>query len=157
VKRPNYLILGATGVVGRALCERLAKRGASLLLGRRDPEKLNALAAATGGKACPGDARDAAAVERAVAQAVRRYGRLDGAVNLVNLIESIVSEPAHSPHSGDENERVAVNLGSALHLVRCAAKALRGEGGSIVLVLPTTATSGGVDHEAIAAAESGVK
>ena len=155
--RPSYLILGSTGAIGRVLCERLAKRGASLVLGGRDPERLNELAAATGGKACPGDARDAATVERAVAQAVERYGRLDGAVNLVNLIESILFEPAHPPHSEDGNERIAVNLSPAFHLVQCAAKALRGEGGSIVLLSPTTATSGRVNQEAIAAAEAGVK
>jgi NAD(P)-dependent dehydrogenase (short-subunit alcohol dehydrogenase family) len=144
-------------VIGRVLCERLAKRGASLVLGGRDPEKLNELAATTGGKACPGDASHAAAVERAVAQAVQRYGRLDGAVNLVNLIGSILSEPAHPPRSEDGNEQVAVNLSPALHLVQYASKALRGQGGSIVLVSPTTATSGRVNHEAIAAAEAGVK
>jgi NAD(P)-dependent dehydrogenase (short-subunit alcohol dehydrogenase family) len=157
VKRPSYLILGATGVIGRVLCDRLSRRGASLVLGGRDPEKLNQLAAATGGMACPGDARDAAAVERAVAQAVHRCGRLDGAVNLVNLIESILFEPAHSPHSEDGNERVAGNLSLAFHLVQCAAKAMWGEGGSIVLVSPTTADSERVNHEAIAAAEAGVK
>jgi NAD(P)-dependent dehydrogenase (short-subunit alcohol dehydrogenase family) len=157
VTRPSYLILGSTGVVGRVLCERLAKRGVSLVLGGRDPKKLNELAVATGGEACAGDARDGATVERAVAQAVERYGRLDGAVNLVNLIESSLLEPAHSPQSEDENERVAVNLRPAFHLVHCAAKALRGEGGSIVLVSPTTATSGTVNREAITAAEAGVK
>ena len=157
MKRPSYLILGATGVIGRVLCERLSRRGASLVLGGRDPEKLNQLAAATGGMACPGDARDAAAVERAVAQAVHRYGRLDGAVNLVNLIESILFEPAHSSHSEDRSERVAVNLSPARHLVQYAAKALREEGGSIVLLSPTTAVLERVNHEAIAAAEAGVR
>ena len=157
MKRPSYLILGSTGAIGRALCQRLAKRGVSLVLGGRDPKKLNELAAATGGRPCPGDARDAATVERAVAQAVERYGRLDGAVNLVNLIEFSLFEPAHSPQSEDGNERVALNLRPAFHLVHCAAKALRGEGGSIVLVSPTTANSGTVNREAIAAAEAGVK
>jgi NAD(P)-dependent dehydrogenase (short-subunit alcohol dehydrogenase family) len=134
----------------------MAKRGASLVLGGRDPKKLSELAAATGGEACPGDAREAATVERATAQAVERYGRLDGAVNLVNLVESSLVEPAHSPHSEDGNERVAVNLRPAFHLVQCAAKAMLGEGGSIILVSPTTATSGRVNHEAVAAAEAGL-
>lgn len=152
--RSSYLILGSTGVIGRVLSERLAKRGASLVLGGRDPEKLNELAAVTGGKACPGDARDAATVERAVAQAAERYGRLDGAVNLVG---PILFEPAQSPQSVDGNERVAVNLRPTFHLVDCAAKALREEGGSIVLVSPTTATTGTVNREAIAAGEAVVK
>jgi NAD(P)-dependent dehydrogenase (short-subunit alcohol dehydrogenase family) len=63
VTTPIYLVLGSTGGIGRVLCERLAKSGASLVLGRHDPEKLNELAARTGGEVCPGDARDATAVE----------------------------------------------------------------------------------------------
>jgi len=88
----TYLVLGSTGGIGRVLCERLAKRGASLVLGGRDPEKLNDLAERTGGEVCPGDARDATAVDEAVAHAVERFGRLDGAVNLVG---SILLKPAH--------------------------------------------------------------
>jgi NAD(P)-dependent dehydrogenase (short-subunit alcohol dehydrogenase family) len=127
------------------------------VLGGRDPKKLHELAAATGGEAYPGDARDTATVERAVAQAVQRYGRLDGAVNLVNPIGSTIPEPARSPHLESANERVAVDLSPAFHLVQWASKALRGNGGSIVLVSPTIAISGRVNHEAIAAAEAGVK
>jgi len=40
---PTYRILGSTGGIGRVLCERLTKRGASIVLGGRDPEKLNEL------------------------------------------------------------------------------------------------------------------
>jgi NAD(P)-dependent dehydrogenase (short-subunit alcohol dehydrogenase family) len=157
VAQPSYLILGSTGVIGRALCARLARRGCSLVLGGRDPEKLNELASATGGRACPGDARDAATVERAIAQAVERYGRFDGAVNLVNLIGSSRFEAAHSPKSGFWSERVAENLRPAFHLVHCAAKALREGGGSIVLVSLPAAASGTLDHEAIAVAAASVK
>jgi NAD(P)-dependent dehydrogenase (short-subunit alcohol dehydrogenase family) len=124
------------------------------VLGGRDPEKLNELAAATGGEACPGDARDAATVERAVAQAVERYGRLRGAVNLVG---PILFGAEHSPHSEDRSARIAVNLNPAFHLVHCAAKAMRGEGGSIVVVSPSTAAFGGASREAIATAEAGIK
>jgi NAD(P)-dependent dehydrogenase (short-subunit alcohol dehydrogenase family) len=151
---PTYLILGSTGGIGRALCEQLAKRGAALVLGGRDPDRLSELAAATGGEACPGDARDAAAVEAAVARAVERFGRLDGAANLVG---SILLKPAHLTKPEEWNEVIATNLGSAFHLVRSAAKALRGGGGSIVLVSSAAARTGMVNHEAIAAAKAGVE
>jgi NAD(P)-dependent dehydrogenase (short-subunit alcohol dehydrogenase family) len=67
---PSYLVLGSTGGIGRVHCQRLAKRGASLVLGGRDPEKLDELAARTRGEVCPGDAREATAVDEAVALAV---------------------------------------------------------------------------------------
>jgi NAD(P)-dependent dehydrogenase (short-subunit alcohol dehydrogenase family) len=102
---PTYLVLSATGGIGRVLCERLAKRGASLVLGGRDPEKLNALAAQTLGKVSAGDASDAGAVEGAVARAVERFGRLDGAVNPVG---SILLKPAHLT-STEEWEEVIVS------------------------------------------------
>jgi NAD(P)-dependent dehydrogenase (short-subunit alcohol dehydrogenase family) len=151
---PTYLVLGATGGIGRVLCERLTKRGASLVLGGRDPEKLSELAAKTGGEVCPGDAREATAVDEAVALAVERFGRLDGAVNLVG---SILLKPAHLTKPDEWNEVIATNLGSAFHLVRSVAKVLRGAGGSIVLVSSAAARTGMVNHEAIAAAKAGVE
>jgi len=54
---PTYLVFGSTGGIGRVLCERLAKRGASLVLGGRDPGKLSELAARTAGEVCPADRR----------------------------------------------------------------------------------------------------
>jgi NAD(P)-dependent dehydrogenase (short-subunit alcohol dehydrogenase family) len=150
----SYLILGSTGGIGRVLCERLAKRGASLLLGGRDPERLMDLAARTGGEAFPGDVREASTVEQAVARAVERYGRLDGAVNLVG---SMLLEPAHLTRPDEWDEVVATNLGTASHLVRVVAKALREHGGSIVLVSSAVARAGMAGHGAIASAKAGVE
>ena len=89
---PTYLILGATGGMGQALCERLSKRGASLLIGGRDPVRLEELSQRTGAESLAGDARDPLAIDRAVACTVERFGRIDGAVNLVG---SLLLKPAH--------------------------------------------------------------
>ncbi len=150
----TYLVLGSTGGIGRVLCERLAKSGASLVLAGRDAEKLDQLAAQTGGEVCLGDARDPAAVERAVTRAVERFGRLDGAVNLVG---SLLLKPAHLTTPEEWNDVIATNLGSAFNLVRSAAKVLGGKGGSLVLVSSAAARTGMVNHEAIAAAKAGVE
>ena len=101
------LILGSSGGIGHVLCERLAKRGASLVLGGRDPEKSGELAAKTGGAVYPGDARDATAAEQAVTHAVERFGRLDGAVNLVG---SILLKSAHLTKPGERNEVIATTV-----------------------------------------------
>jgi NAD(P)-dependent dehydrogenase (short-subunit alcohol dehydrogenase family) len=149
---PSYLVLGSTGEIGRVLCERLARRGASLVLGGRDMEKLDRLAARTGGEVCPGDARESATVERALALAIERHGRLDGAVDLVG---SVLTEPAHPPSFEEWSDLVTANVGAAFHFVGCAAKALRREGGSIVLLSPSAAGDGSVGPEAIATAKVG--
>lgn len=149
-----HLVIGATGGIGEALCERLAKRGDSLLLAARDAERLGALAERTGGEPFPTDARDPSSVDAAVARAVERFGRLDGAVNLVG---SILLKPAHLTRPAEWDEVVAVNLGSAFHLVRGAIPALRKAGGSVVLMSSAAAGVGLVNHEAIAAAKAGVE
>jgi NAD(P)-dependent dehydrogenase (short-subunit alcohol dehydrogenase family) len=151
---PTYLILGATGGMGQALCERLSERGASLLIGGRDAGRLEELSKRTGAELLAGDARDPLAVERAVARTVDRFGRIDGAVNLVG---SLLLKPAHLTRPEEWNDVVATNLGTAFHLVRAAAKQMRGPGGSIVLVSSAAAQTGLVNHEAIAAAKAGVE
>ena len=151
---PTYLILGATGGMGHALCERLSKRGTSLLIGGRDPERLEALARRTGAEALAGDARGPLAVDLAVERTVERFGRIDGAVNLVG---SLLLKPAHLTKAEEWEDVIATNLGSAFHLVRAATRAMRGNAGSIVLVSSAAARTGLVNHEAIAAAKAGVE
>ena len=151
---PTYLILGATGGMGQALCERLSKRGAALMIGSRDAARLEALSERTGAEFLAGDARDPLAIDEAVAHTVERFGRIDGAVNLVG---SLLLKPAHLTKAEEWDDVVATNLGSAFHLVRAAAKAMRGQGGSIVLVSSAAARTGLVNHEAIAAAKAGIE
>lgn len=151
---PTYLVLGASGGIGGVLCDRLAKRGAQLVLGGRDPERLGELAERTGGHALAGDARDGAVVEQAVAETIERFGRIDGAVNLVG---SLLLKPAHTTRPEEWSDVIETNLGSAFHLVRAAAKAMRSGGGAIVLTSSAVARTGMVNHEAIAAAKAGVE
>jgi NAD(P)-dependent dehydrogenase (short-subunit alcohol dehydrogenase family) len=149
-----HVVLGASGAVGSALARRLAGRGARLVLGGRDAAALDALAAETGGLACPGDATAPEAAERAVALARERYGRLDGAANCVG---SVLLKPAHLTKDDEFTAVLATNLWSAFHLVRAAVKAMDGDGGSIVLVSTAAARTGLPNHEAIAAAKAGVE
>jgi NAD(P)-dependent dehydrogenase (short-subunit alcohol dehydrogenase family) len=148
------VVLGASGAIGSALARRLARRGARLVLGGRDAAVLEALAAETGGLACPGNATLPEAAECAVALARERFGRLDGAVNCVG---SVLLKPAHLTKDDEFAAVLATNLWSAFHLVRAAAKAMDGDGGSIVLVSTAAARTGLPNHEAIAAAKAGVE
>jgi NAD(P)-dependent dehydrogenase (short-subunit alcohol dehydrogenase family) len=154
VNAPVYVIVGATGGIGVALSERLAERGAGLVLAARRPGPLQALAERTGGIAHALDARESGAVDGAFELARETWGRVDGAVHLVG---SILLKPAHLTSPEEWRDVLATNLDSAFHLVRSAVRALRAGGGSVVLVSTAAARVGLANHEAIAAAKAGVE
>ncbi|MDX1421158.1 MAG: SDR family oxidoreductase [Rubricoccaceae bacterium] len=151
---PVYLVLGASGGIGSVVARRLADRGARVVLAAPASDRLDALAAETGGLAHPLDATRFEDVQAAVDRAVEAHGQLDGAANLVG---SILLKPGHLT-SGDEfAETLQLNLWTAFHLVKAAAKAMYKTGGGIVLMSSVAAGLGLPNHEAIAAAKGGVE
>ena len=149
----SYVILGATGGVGSALCERLAGSAAQLVLGGRDGQRLEQLAHTTGGHPFTLDATLPVQVEACVQAAVERYGHLDG---IVNCVGSLLLKPAHLTSDDEWAATLGVNLTSAFAAVRAGARAMMRSGGSIVLLSSAAARIGLANHEAIAAAKSGV-
>ncbi|MFH9064901.1 SDR family oxidoreductase [Streptomyces coeruleorubidus] len=83
----TLLVTGATGRLGEATVRCLAHRGDQLLLTGRNENRLAELAAAFGGSGTvgtlPADATEPAGAQQAAAEAVHRFGRLDGLVHLV--------------------------------------------------------------------------
>ena len=80
------LVTGASRGIGRAIARALAARGATVLLGARDQERLAATVSeivAEGGQALalPLDVADRASVEAAFAAIAKAHGRLDHLVN----------------------------------------------------------------------------
>src|SRR5271157_305806 len=150
----GFLVLGATGGIGSAVCSLLVARGDSVLAAGRDPEKLAYLRANQHGvTAIEADARDPGAVARAVVAAAELTGSLDGVVNCVG---SILLKPAHLTSVEEWQATLDVNLSTAFLAVKYGAKALGGRGGSIVLVASAAAQVGLANHEAVAAAKAGV-
>jgi NAD(P)-dependent dehydrogenase (short-subunit alcohol dehydrogenase family) len=151
---PVHLVLGAAGGIGSALARRLAAGGARLVLAGRSAPALESLGAELGADTLVVDATRFDEVDRAVALAVERHGRLDGAANCVG---SLLLKPAHLTRAEEFAEVVAQNLASAFGLVRAAARAMMETGGgSVVLVSSAAARAGLANHEAIAAAKAGV-
>jgi len=150
---PGYVVLGATGGVGSVLCERLVASGAQLVLGGRDGQRLEQLAQRTGSHPFTLDATVPTQVEACAQAAVERYGRLDG---IVNCVGSLLLKPAHLTSDDEWAATIAANLTSAFAAVRAGARAMMRTGGSIVLVSSAAARIGLPNHEAIAAAKSGV-
>jgi short-subunit dehydrogenase len=91
-----YVVFGATGGIGSSLAELLAAQpGARLLLSGRSAEKLAALQSDVAAAAAAGDAEvataaadplDVQAVDQVIAEAVQRYGRVDGVANCVGSV-----------------------------------------------------------------------
>lgn len=146
-------VIGAGGGVGKALCARLASRGAKVIGVGRNAERLSAVADHCLSTASL-DATDPQAVADAVAKTVDEHGRLDGAVNLAG---SILLKPAHSTSPDEFRQTIEQNLMTAFHLVRAVAQPMsRNGGGSVVLMTSAVAEHGYPAHEAISAAKAGV-
>jgi len=150
---PVYIVLGASGGIGSSVSRKLAARGASLVLGAPDSDRLASLAQETGGHIKVIDATQLEDVESIVAQAIAQYGRLDG---IVNCVGSILLKPAHLTSLEEYRQTLSLNLDSAFFVVKSAARAMFKTGGSIVLCSSAVARTGLVNHEAIAAAKAGV-
>ncbi len=139
--------------MGTALVRRLATSGARLVLTSRRPDALATLAAEVDGRAVMADASSFDDLDRAVAEATRWTGRLDG---IVNCAGSILLKPAHLTSADDLAAVLGANLVTAFATVRAGAAAMRQAGGSIVLISSAAAAIGLPNHEAIAAAKAGV-
>jgi len=150
---PVYVLIGATGGIGSAVAHRLADNGAHLVLGARTEADVQALADKTGGDAVSLDATEFDAVQDIVGHAVDTYGQLDG---IVNFAGSILLKPAHLTSVDEYREQVRLNLDTAFNTVKAASRPLMRNGGSIVLMTSAVARTGLKNHEAIAAAKSGV-
>lgn len=150
----SYIVFGAYGGVGSALCHRLAKKGASLLLAGRDEVRLAGLASEIGAQTFALDATNLRQVEACVKQAVELFGQLDGVANCVG---SLLLKPAHLTSEEEWDTTIATNLKSAFAVVRAAAITMAQRGGSIVLVSTAAARIGLPNHEAISAAKAGIE
>jgi len=132
------LVAGAGGGIGGAGAEGLAREGAAVVCADIEAAAAEATAAriqATGGRviAMALDVRDRAAVDAAVAAAVREFGRLDVLLDCAGV--------SHGRNFLDldhgEWERVmSVNLTGMFHLGQAAARQMvrQGGGGSIINV-----------------------
>ena len=150
----SFVVLGAYGGVGEALCRRLVRRGARLLLAGRDPERLARLAAEVEGEAFTLDATQPGQVEACLRRAADAFGRIDGVANCVG---SFLLKPAHAITDQEWSAMLATNLGSAFAAVRAAGLVMAEHGGSVVLVSSAAARIGLANHEAISAAKAGIE
>ncbi len=147
-----FVILGASGGIGRGIASALAADGAKLVLAGRSLDKLYPLADELGATAHEVDASSFAEVEALLTESRERHGRVAGVVNAVG---SILLKPAHLTSEAELAETLRLNLQTAFAAVRAAARTMT-EGGSVLLFSSSAAEVGLPHHEAIGAAKGAV-
>ena len=149
----SYVVLGGTSCVAKALAQRIRAAGGNLLLTARNESSASDLSEQFACETAIAGADDSASIDRAVQLAVERFGRIDG---VVNCIGSVLLKPAHLTTDKEWHDTLTTNLTSSFFLIRAAVKAMRQDGGSIVLISSAAAQIGLANHEAIAAAKAGI-
>lgn len=150
----SYLIIGAGGGIGGAVARQLSAADANLVLMGRTEEALSQLSAEIGGEVMMGDAAQFDAVENAMKRCVEVFGKIDGVLNGAG---SILLKPAHLTTIDELQAVIGQNVLTAFSTVRAAAKHMKKNGGSVVLMSSAAAQIGLANHEAIAAAKAGVE
>lgn len=150
----GFVILGATGAVGSALARRLRRACHSVFVAGRNSERLSELASELECDSTCVDAKQSGSIATCVEAAKRSFGQITG---IANCIGSLYLKPAHATSEADFLDVLQTNLCSAFETVRSSHSAMRKSGGSVVLVSSAAASIGMPNHEAIAAAKSGVE
>lgn len=150
----RVVIVGASGGIGRSLCQQLADLGGCGFLIGRNEEKLNDLSQRFQWGHAVADATDWASLEQAFERGEQYLGGLDAAINLAG---SVLLKPMHLTSLNEWRSTLDTNLTSAAGVIKFAAPRMFGTGGSIVLVSSAAATIGLQNHEAIAAAKGGLE
>jgi len=149
------LVTGAGRNIGRAIALALAQAGASVIVNARSSRaEADAVAAETGGLAILADVTDEKAVQRMVAQALERFGRLD---ILVNNAAIRAVEPIEGISAARWREVTGVILDGAWICAHACLEALKKSGaGAIVNIGGMSAHSGAAGRPHVVAAKAGL-
>lgn len=149
----RVLVAGASGALGGQLADALRERGATVVAGGRDADRLRDVAERCGTDPVTFDAVDVDSCTAAVDAAAQALGGLDAilvTVGVAGFGRALDTEPAVS------EELFAVDVLGPMALVRAAARHL-GEGGTVAVfsaILADLPTAGMADYSAAKSALS---
>jgi NAD(P)-dependent dehydrogenase (short-subunit alcohol dehydrogenase family) len=151
VEAGPFVVIGAAGGIGGAVCRGLAAAGAKVVAAGRSGASLDEIAAECDAICVELDARRFDDVERCLAELPGEQPP----AGVVNCAGTVLLKPAHLTTPDEWSETVAANLTTGFATVRAAGKVMRA-GGSVVLVSSVAAEVGLANHEAIAAVKGGI-
>ena len=142
----SILLTGASGGIGRATAEILAREGARLTLVARRAEPLESLRSRLPGasvQVLAADIRRAEEAERAVAEAVRAFGGLDALVNNAGIgTLATLEEISDSAFAG----MLETNVMGTFRMTRAALPALSARPGAVIVNVGSFAGKVGVPY-----------
>jgi 3-oxoacyl-[acyl-carrier protein] reductase len=152
------IVTGGASGIGKGIVERFVAEGARVVIGDPDGEGVAAVIAALGHNYVDGasvDVRDESAIERVVAQAVRRFGRLDVAVNNAGVGGF---SPVEDYPLADWDRVIGISLTGTFLSIKHEARQLiaQGRGGSIVNIASLNAIQATEGFAAYCSAKAGV-
>lgn len=134
------LVTGGGRGIGRAIAERLASRGARVVVTGRTRDEIDAVAALTGGLAVTMDLLDRTDLERSLAEVAARAGRIDILCNNAGIAEGAPLE-----RTGDAlwDRTLETNATAPFRLCRALVPAMVAAGwGRVVNVASNAGVSG---------------
>ncbi len=124
------LVSGGASGMGAQVARLFAASGAGVVIVDANAELANQTAAAIGATVLVGDVSDSAFCDSAVAQTVRRTGRLNAVVNAAGII---ARKSGVDTTDQDWHRALDVNAGGVFHLSRAAARHMRANSGGAVV------------------------
>lgn len=128
----TFFLTGSSRGLGRAIARAVLDAGHQLIATARHPEDLQDLVVRYGARALPAalDVTDATAAQRAVADGVARFGRIDVVINNAGFAN--VGAVEDMPSSAIEAQ-FATNVMGSIHVIKAALPVLRAQGAGHII------------------------
>jgi NAD(P)-dependent dehydrogenase (short-subunit alcohol dehydrogenase family) len=151
------LITGGARGIGFAIAQALARRGASIALVDLNGDEVTQAANQLGGEAIglPADVTDKAAIERAIAETVQRFGGVD--LVIANAGIAPTPAPVRLLPAAEWERVIEVNLLGVYRTVHAGLEQIIARRGQAVLVSSVYAFANGVMLSPYAVAKAGVE
>jgi 3-oxoacyl-[acyl-carrier protein] reductase len=144
------VLTGADGGLGRAVAQRLAKDGFSLVLGYHPGSEAPRV---PGALTVAADVTSESDVAQLMSAALAEFGRIDALVTLAGVMEQKFLPELDL---ATWNQTIAVNLTGTFLCVKAAAEELTRTGGSVVTIGSQIGYVGGINCAAYTASKAGV-
>ncbi|SFB55417.1 NAD(P)-dependent dehydrogenase, short-chain alcohol dehydrogenase family [Rhizobium sp. NFR07] len=151
------VVTGAASGIGAAICDALTEKGATVAVLDLNPELAQAKAAALGGtaKSFVCDVSQPASVNKAIADVIAAFGRIDIAVNSAGVV---FLAPAEDLPLDYWDKTIDINLKGTFLVTQAVGKAMiaAGNGGKIINLGSQAGTVAIEEHVAYCASKFGV-